>query len=321
MARSVRSSKEVQASTVAATPGQLTNDQIKQMIIELGPWHIDVQVTRELSTAAFLEAPVDTYTGEKAVNRVSFIQPRDAWVTMMRRLYPDGLQGRSFMECACNCGAYCFWAKEMGASTTYGFDVREHWINQAKFLQKHRTWPSDGMRFEVQDVYDLPKSGLEPFDIVMFQGIFYHLPDPITALKGAADLAKEIILLDTAIRTDLPDGMLAIAEEGREQVMTGVYGLNWFPTGPMVLERVLHWLGFPETCVVHWRKKRVIRLGRSGFGRIRVLGARTPGTLRAFRSLDEPIEIETDRSKFRGSFDKDAIAASSFRKRRAKERQ
>ena len=144
MARGARSSEELPPSTAPGALVQLTTDQIKQKIMELGPWHIDVKVTPDLSTAAFLEAPADSYTGDKAINRVSFIQPRDAWVKMMRRIYPDGLQGRSFMECACNCGAYCFWAKEIGASTTFGFDVRDHWINQAKFLQEHRTWPSDG---------------------------------------------------------------------------------------------------------------------------------------------------------------------------------
>jgi tRNA (mo5U34)-methyltransferase len=76
--------------------------------------------------------------------------------------------------------------------------VRDHWINQAKFIQENRTvGPTDGMRFEVADLYDLPKLGLEPFDFTLFKGIFYHLPDPITGLKAAADLTKEILVLDT----------------------------------------------------------------------------------------------------------------------------
>ena len=33
----------------------------------------------------------------------------------MSALYPDGFQGRSIMDCACNCGGYLFWAKEIGA--------------------------------------------------------------------------------------------------------------------------------------------------------------------------------------------------------------
>jgi tRNA (mo5U34)-methyltransferase len=289
-------------------------DRLKKKIIELGPWHIDVQVTPNLSTAAYLEAPIDSYDSEKAVNRVSFLNPRKHWVALMKEIYPEGLDGRSFMECACNCGAYCFWAKEIGAGETFGFDVRDHWVNQAKFLLENRTVGShDKMKFEVRDVYELPKLGLKPFDIVMFQGIFYHLPDPVTALKGAADLAKEMILLDTAVRTDLPDGQLMIAEEGRQQVMTGVYGLNWFPTGPMVLKRILAWMGFPESRVVSWRAKKTTRLGRSGFGRIRLLAARDEQMLAHIDDMTEPDIVETDQVKFRGSFDKESIRKTALR--------
>jgi tRNA (mo5U34)-methyltransferase len=45
---------------------------------------------------------------------------------MMNLIYPGGLEGRRFLDCACNCVAYSFWAKELGASETFGFDVREH---------------------------------------------------------------------------------------------------------------------------------------------------------------------------------------------------
>lgn len=287
---------------------------LKQKIIELGPWHIDVEVTPELSTSVFRDAPEEAYQGVKDLNRVSFISPKKNWVQMMKRLYPEGLEGRSFMECACNCGAYCFWAKELGAGRTLGFDVRDHWINQADFLLQNRSvGNNDDLQFAVMDVYDLPKKQLAPFDIVMFQGIFYHLPDPITALKGAADLCKELLVLDTAIRTDLPDNCMAIASEGTEQVMTGVHGLNWFPTGPNVLKHILRWLDFKETCVIYWRAKKTIRLGRSGFGRIRLLASRTPGLLANFEDKAEPDLIETDQVKFRGNFDRESIRRSAMR--------
>jgi hypothetical protein len=35
----------------------------------------------------------------------------------------------------------------------------------------------------VLDLYDLPTLGLEPFDITIFAGIFYHLPDPFLARR------------------------------------------------------------------------------------------------------------------------------------------
>jgi tRNA (mo5U34)-methyltransferase len=65
-------------------------------------------------------------------------------------------------------------------------------------------------------------------------------------MKIACDQTKDVIIRDTAIRTDLPDGMLAVAAESPDMVMSGVYGLNWFPTGPAVLVRTLRWLGFTD---------------------------------------------------------------------------
>jgi tRNA (mo5U34)-methyltransferase len=248
--------------------------ELREEIIRLGPWHIDIAVTPEVTTEVSLEGDTD----HAQAGKVSFIAPRDQWMNMMKGIYPDGLEGRSFMECACNCGAYCFWAKELGATECFGFDVREDWIKQARFLLNNRTWPSDGISFEVLDLYELPTKELDAFDIVMFKGIFYHLPDPVTGLKRAADLSRELLILDTEIRTDLPDGMLASAEEGVEEWMSGVYGLNWFPTGPRVLKRILRWLGFVETSVANLHSRS------DGFGRVQMLASRREGLLAGLSS-------------------------------------
>jgi len=223
----------------------LARDELERQIVALAPLHIDVQVTPEVSTGVARDASPDAGGGADVWGPVSHVRPHSAWKATINRIYPNGLEGRRFLDCACNCGAYSFWAKELGASDCFGFDAREHWINQARFLLENRSWPSDGIRFEVQDLYDLKAADLEPFEVTMFQGIFYHLPDPVAGLKLAADLTSELLILDTAARAGLPDGMLAIAEESKTRVMSGVHGLAWFPTGPEVLTRILSWLGFP----------------------------------------------------------------------------
>jgi hypothetical protein len=151
-------------------------------------------------------------------------------------------------------------------------------------LAEHRQWPSEGIRFQVSDLYDLPKLELEPFDVTLFKGIFYHLPDPITGVKIAADLTRELLILNTAVRTDLPDGMLAAATESPAKAMSGVYGLNWFPTGPEVLTRILHWLGFSETRVMYWRK----HADQPGQGRIQIAASREAGLLTRIQSVQGP---------------------------------
>lgn len=248
---------------------------LKEEIIRLGPWHLDVQVTPEISTRVSLEAPDGTYPA--SAGGVSFISPRAGFLELMRRIYPAGLQGRSFMDCACNCGGYLFWARESGAGECWGSDVRTHWIDQARFLAAHRADLSDGLRFEVCDLHDLPKMGLKAFDITIFKGIFYHLPDPVAGLKIAADLTTELLILNTETREGLPDGMLAIDDEGLA-LMSGVYGLCWYPTGPKVLEHMLTWMGFAETRLVWYRHETT----HPEHGRLEILAARRKGFFEAF---------------------------------------
>ena len=240
---------------------------LKRQIIDLGPWHHDVQVTPEISTAVSLETHQANIAAFSSVYRANFYQ-------LIKCIFPDGhLHQKSFLDCACNCGGYCFWAKELGASQCVGFDIRQHWINQAEFLLKNRTLPTDGIRFIQSDFYDVPSLNLQPADMTLFKGIFYHLPDPITGLKIAADLTTELLLFDSATQYGEPDGFLAVANENVENLMSGVHGLNWFPTGPDVVTRILQWLGFREFRIL----QHVQNQNQPNRGRLGLLAARTPG--------------------------------------------
>jgi tRNA (mo5U34)-methyltransferase len=246
-------------------------EELRQGLLALGPWHIEVQVTPELSTAASLEVEYE--------EKMDFYRPREGAMKTLDMLYPQGLGGKAVLDCACNCGAHLFWAKEKGAGRCLGFDVREHWIKQARFLLEHRTYPSDDMHFEVCDLYELPSLAPQPVDLTFFRGIFYHLPDPIAGLKIAADLTREVIIVNTATWNALPDGALVSHEEPDDMALSGVYGLNWFPTGPEVMGRILAWLGFPEyRC--HWWKRDTHQ--RPELGRIQIIAARDAKYLAAY---------------------------------------
>jgi tRNA (mo5U34)-methyltransferase len=236
---------------LTARQGGLNTAALRDEVIRLGPWHIDIEITPEVSTRAFLDAPPGTYA--KELGEISFYSPRAGFLRRLGRLFPDGLEGRSVLDCACNCGAHLFYAKEAGAGRCFGFDVREHWIDQARFLAAHRTGPSDDMRFEVSDLHDLPALAPGSFDVTFFFGLFYHLPDPVIGLKLAADQTEELLVLRTATKAGHADGTLAIERESSTQLMSGAYGIGWFPTGPEVLTRILAWLGFPEVRCSLWR--------------------------------------------------------------------
>ena len=101
-------------------------------------------------------------------------------------------------------------ASDLGAYS-FGFDVRDHWIEQARFLKRHFGKSDDQVRFEVCDLLEVDRRlGSERFDICLFKGIFYHLPDPIAGLKIVADRTDEVLILDTASTSGLEDGFLSL---------------------------------------------------------------------------------------------------------------
>src|SRR5579863_4879701 len=179
---------------------------LRDEIVRLGPWHLDVQVTSEISTRVYLEEQGVSYPS--SYGKVHFHSPSVFFKSILGSVFPSGMRNRSVLDCACNCGGLLFCAKELGAGDCLGFDIRKHWIDQAQFLVANRTLPSDRMRFEVCDLYAVEALDLQPFDVTIFHGIFYHLPDPIRGLKIVADLTRELLFLNTATREGLSDGML-----------------------------------------------------------------------------------------------------------------
>jgi tRNA (mo5U34)-methyltransferase len=249
--------------------------QLKDEIVKLGPWHLDIEVVPGLTTRAWFEEAGHVTDPEHG--NTHFQNPAPRFKEMLEALYPGGLEGRAMLDCACNCGGYLFWARELGAGRCFGFDVRDHWIRQAHFLREHREGAQD-IDFRVLDLYDLPGLGLEPFDFTLFNGIFYHLPEPVGGLRVAADLTREVLMVATATRSGREDGALVAGFESREELMSGVHGLMWRPTGPVVLERILKHLGFEDTHVLTWQKET-----QPGWGRLQMLAARTPGMLDSMR--------------------------------------
>lgn len=263
-----------------------TKKQDAQALVEqikvLGPWHMNIQITDSLNTGeVFVES------GEKRARRdsgysgdVSLLKLRDSFLKQVDAIYPDGLKGKTFLDCACNAGGYCFWTREREVKSAFGFDVREHWIKQAQFVKaQRRVSPTDRIQFQVSDLYDIPSKNLKPFNLTMFKGIFYHLPDPITGLKIAADLTKEVMFFNTATTWGEEDGSMKVGIESKEQKMSGVHGLKWYPTGPKVCAEILKWLGFVEMKMIFYRQQ----FDTPKIGRTEIIASKIPGLLNDIR--------------------------------------
>lgn len=250
---------------------------LRRKAIELAPWHHRVCLRGELFTEG-------GRTVDDTGTPVSLIDPLEIFCKVTASVLPHGMQGRSFLDCGCNCGGFSFAAKDRGAGIVHGFDVRQHWIDQAGFIVRNREKDSSGMNFERADLPHLDSLAKE-FDVCWFGGLLYHLPDPVAGLKRAADRTKELLFLNTAVLGSGPNEVerpsLIMKMEGAEQLMSGVHGLSWLPSGPLVLCSILKWLGFPETRILKWQKER--RQNRKPHalptGRVLIVAAREEGRL------------------------------------------
>ena len=251
--------------------------ELRDEIVRLGPWHHDVEVFPGVRTG---EPPPRDYPPE--LGTPSIIQPGEAIERLVEAVYPEGLAGRSVLDCACNAGGYLFAAARLGAGRCFGFDAREHWIKQARFLARHL--PSENIEFAIHDLASLPGRGLAPFDVTFFNGIFYHLPDPVSGLRIAADHTKELLVVNTATKPGDGDA-LVLNRESATQVMSGVDGLAWLPTNDRVLGAILEWCGFPHVRLAYDGEGTV-----KGWRRIVVLAARDGATLAHFDALRERVK-------------------------------
>ena len=253
-----------------------TDEELEAEIRRLAPWHHDIQITEGISTGLVFAKTRTLLPSEN--DGVSLISPRASFGHFVETLYPNSMSGVRFLDCACNAGAYCFLARENDAEFAYGFDVREHWIDQGHFVQENCTvQPVDRIQLQVADLYDLPKKNLEPFDFTYFSGIFYHLPDPISGLKIAADLTKDVLVVSTlcADGGSNPLGM-TIKFESVDNLMSGVHKLAWMPNSPEALALILGWMGFVDIKLMLDVKNEAYA-GR----RIQLIASRTKGRLKS----------------------------------------
>ena len=91
------------------TPQKLDKETLIKRIKNLGPWHMNIQLTDELNTGqVFVEGGVKR--GRENGGRggdVSLLQLRDSFIEKIDAIYPDGLSEKTFLDCACNAGGYC----------------------------------------------------------------------------------------------------------------------------------------------------------------------------------------------------------------------
>lgn len=99
--------------------------------------------------------------------------------------------GKSVLDIGCGDGTFTHTLIQMGAAKILGLDPASAAIEKA--MQGAKGNPL--VHFDVGNVYQLDALQ-QKFDIVVFRGVLHHLPDAASAVKMAAKVAGEIIILE-----------------------------------------------------------------------------------------------------------------------------
>ena len=177
---------EAQSLPGNTEPSEMTDEQLRQRITELGPWFHNLRL-RGIETAP------DHFLGNyPEVKFESF-----------RAALPEDLTGKSVLDIGCNAGFYSFEMKRRGAARVLGIDSDVGYLRQAQFAAEVMGLDVD---FRQLTVWQVARLG-EKFDLVIFMGVLYHLRHPLLAL----DLIHEHVAKDTLLFQSMQRGSREIA--------------------------------------------------------------------------------------------------------------
>jgi tRNA (mo5U34)-methyltransferase len=175
------------------------------------------------------------------------------------------LCGKSVLDIGAWNGFYSFEAKRRGASRVVATDcfTWSHPIFQGRksFEFARAALDMDVQAIEI-DVAEMTADKLGSFDVVLFLGVLYHLPNPIDGLQRVAALANELLVVETML--DFQDiGRPAMAYYHDNDPKNDLSNFWWAPN-VACLVTLLRGHGFPVIdCAIYEERRGVFHAWRS----------------------------------------------------------
>ncbi|MBW3607444.1 MAG: TIGR04290 family methyltransferase [Actinobacteria bacterium] len=146
---------------------------------ELGPWFHNLHLPGGRCTAP--DHPLGDFPAYK-------------WEEIAPHL-PSDLHGARALDIGCNAGFYTFELARRGAHVL-AIDIDEHYLRQARWAGGELGL-ADRVELRRMGVYDLAALDVEPFDVVLFLGVLYHLRHPLLALDAVSALTAGTVVVQT----------------------------------------------------------------------------------------------------------------------------
>jgi tRNA (mo5U34)-methyltransferase len=147
-------------------------------IRELAPWFHNLHLADGTQTAP--DHPLGDF-------------PARRWREVMTNL-PFPVEGLRVLDMGCNAGYHAFDMSGRGARVIAA-DLDEHYLRQARWAQDHVACGGD-LEFRCASVYDVPRWD-ERYDLIVFQGVLYHLRYPLLALDMLAGVCERWMIFQS----------------------------------------------------------------------------------------------------------------------------
>jgi len=148
------------------------------------------------------------------------------------------LAGKRVLDLGCNAGFWSLAAIEYECEFVLGIDGRKMHVDQAEFVFDVHGIEKDRYQFIQGDVFDMDLTPYEPFDVVLFLGLMYHINKPVELIEKIAAVNSDTLVIDTTLSTR--DGAcLELVHEGLDDPRNAINNeLVFIPTRQAVCDIV-----------------------------------------------------------------------------------
>jgi tRNA (mo5U34)-methyltransferase len=169
---------------------------------------------------------------------------------------PEELHGKTVLDIGAWDGFFSFEAERRGAARVVAVDPAcwrppewgpRGWGTKAGFDLAHRAQGSGVESLDI-DLAAISPSTLGQFDVVLFLGVFYHLPDPWPVLERAASVTRGMLIVET--HADLLGLRRPAMAYYPGSEVDGDESTYWGPNGALLTSR-LRELDFARVEVCH----------------------------------------------------------------------
>ena len=117
-------------------------------------------------------------------------QKRIDWaIEGVRKLFPSGLVGRTFLDIGCGSGLHSFAALSLGATSVLAIDIDEHSVSTTRALLGNRAANSK-WDTKIASIFDASADELGQFDVVYSWGVLHHTGDMWRAIECATKFVR-----------------------------------------------------------------------------------------------------------------------------------